>query len=361
MKPIFRGRSVAVPGCRFAIGCLLLILPPAACVGSNIVGRVMNRSRNQPSAGDDVVLYNVDRTMHEMARTKSRHDGRFQFETSVNFPYLVAVLHQKVSYHTKTLHGGDPVDIAVYDSVQKLGGLRDESDTLFVQQNSGTTNVTEFFVISNQSNPPRTLAGTKTFDFQLPQGAVLNSTAIQPPGTLPLRVSATYCGQRNQYCLAYPIRPGTTRLRVVYHMKQPATSWITLLHRNVAQSVTLMIPESLQLETKTAGILNRRGAQSGLAMYVATRALTDGSLAFRFSSGDEHTGTWASLVSPGLQSGLAQVSAIQSVQGRTQSQPGDVLTKKVLVTFLTGLALMAMIAVGGSVCAHRFRGRGEQS
>src|SRR5882672_10287570 len=353
MKPIVRGRSVAVRGCRFAIGCLLLILLPAVCVGSNIVGRVMNRSRNQPSGGDDVVLYNVDRTMHEMARTKSSRDGSFRFDTSENFAYLIAVFHQKVSYHTKTLRDSKPLEIPVYDSVQSLGGLRNESNTFFLQPGTGTLNVIEFFVISNQSNPPRTLVGTKTFDFQLPQGAVLNATAIQPPGTLPLRVSATHCGRRNHYCLTYPIRPGTTRLRVVYRVKQPVSSWITLPQRHVGESVALMIPESLQLETITAGILDRRGTQNGLAMYATTGALTDGSFAFRFTDGGAHTETWASLLSPSLQSRLAQASVLQSVQDRTQSPPGSVLTKKVLITLLTGLALMAMLAVGGNLYAHK--------
>jgi hypothetical protein len=142
-----------------------------------------------------VILYSVDRTMYEMARTKSRHDGSFRFESSENLRYLIAVFHQNVSYHTKILRGSEPVEIFVYDSAQEINGTRNESTTLFLQPNAGTVNVTEFFVISNQSNLPRTLAGARAFNFLLPDGAVVDSTAVQPPGTLPLRVTASACGQ----------------------------------------------------------------------------------------------------------------------------------------------------------------------
>lgn len=365
MKSVFRIRNSAVRECRLAVVCMLLILLPSGCLASSIVGRVINRSRNQPSAGDVVILYSVDRTMYEMARTKSSQDGTFRFDTSGNFPYLVAVFHQKVSYHTRTLRGVEPVEVPVYDTAQRINGIRHESNTLFVRPQADAVNVTEFFVISNQSNPPRTMAGVNTFNFMLPGGAVMDSTVIQPPATLPLRINATPCGPGNHYYVDYPIRPGITRLRAVYHLKQPETAWIALPRRHVAESVALLIPESLQLETGTAGVWERRSAQSGLARYVTTGAPTAGSLAFRFSAGASHTGTGgaeaASLASTNLQSGLAQAPTSQPVRGSAPSRRRPVLPNHLLITFFTSLALMAMIAVGGNLYAHRLRGRGKRS
>ncbi len=365
MRPIFRPRNSVVRECRLAVACMLLILLSSACVASSIVGRVMNRSRNQPSGGDEVILYSVDHTMVEMARAKSSHDGTFRFDTSGNFSYLIAVFHQKVSYHSKTLRGSGPVEIPVYDSAQKLAGVLNESNTFFLQPTAEAVNVTEFFVISNRSNPPRTVAGTKTFDFQLPEGAVLDSAAIQPPGTLPLRVSASACGLKNQYCIAYPIRPGTSRVRAVYHLTQPASAWITLPQQHAAKNAALMIPESSQLETRTAGVLENRGTQNGLAMYVTTKTLAGESLVFRFPSSVSRTGTrapeTASLGFTSLPSAIAQTPTSQPAPSSIPSQLSTVLVKKVLIAFLASMALMAMIAVGGNLCAHRFCVRGKQS
>jgi hypothetical protein len=364
MRPIFRARNSAVRDCRLAIACMLLILFPSGCIASSIVGRVMNRSRHQASAGDQVILYSVERNMVEMARTKSGQDGTFRFETSGNFSYLVAVFHQKVSYHTKTMRGTGPVEIPVYDAAPEIAGLRDESNTLFVQPNADTVSITEFFEISNQSNPPRTLAGAKTFSFALPEGAVIDSTVIQPPGTLPLGVNASPCGLRNRYCVAYPIRPGTTRLRAVYHLTQPASAWITLPQRHVVKSVALMIPEPFQLETRTAGVLEGRGTQNGLSMYVTTGALTGQSLAFRFSGSASRAGTpepgAASLRSTSLPNALAQASLTESVRDNALSKPRSVAMSQFLIAFFASLALLAMIAVGGDLYARRFCRGGKE-
>src|SRR3954447_10585980 len=93
------------------LSVLLIFFLPSLASAFRVTGRVVNRSRNQPSSGDEVVLYKVDRSMHEVARTHSRDDGTFQFD-SADFPYLVAVFHQKVSYHTPTLLNADAVEIA---------------------------------------------------------------------------------------------------------------------------------------------------------------------------------------------------------------------------------------------------------
>jgi hypothetical protein len=66
---------------------------------STIVGKVMNLSRNRPSPSDDVILHRADQTLHEVARTKSRVRGDFRFEGRAGSHFLVAVLHQKASYH----------------------------------------------------------------------------------------------------------------------------------------------------------------------------------------------------------------------------------------------------------------------
>ena len=260
-----RAQKIASHECWFKLTCLLLVLFPFSCAASSITGRVINRTRNLPSPADDVVLYKVDRSMVEMARTKSGPDGAFRFDTSGNFPYLVAVYHQKISYHTKTLHGSMPVEVPVYDSAQKISGVRDESNSVFLQTNNSTVNVTEFFLISNQSSPPRTLAGDTTFSFRIPENSVLESTLIQPPGTLPVRIAASPCGTPGQYCLAYPIRPGTSRLRAVYHLAQPASGWISFPGQ--VGNTSWMIPEPLQLETTPQENLHRGSSRDGLVTY----------------------------------------------------------------------------------------------
>src|SRR5258708_904685 len=84
--------------------------------GPTISGTVTNLSRNKPSSGDDVVLYRVDKSMHEVVRAKTDADGKFQFEGTSGSRYLVAAIHDKISYHTPLLSGSDSATVFVYDA-----------------------------------------------------------------------------------------------------------------------------------------------------------------------------------------------------------------------------------------------------
>jgi hypothetical protein len=99
-------------------------------------------------------------------------------------------------------------------------------------------------------------------------------------------------------------------------------------------------------------------------MHVTTGAAGE-TLAFRFSGGTSRTGTRtpeaASLGSTNLPGAVAQASELQSVRDNTLSQPRIVLTSRFLTTLLASLALIAMIAAGGNLYAHRFSARGNKS
>ncbi|MBI3476256.1 MAG: hypothetical protein HY010_11015 [Acidobacteria bacterium] len=343
--------------CSWACVLVLLFLPSAS-VASSVVGRVINRSQNRTSAGDDVVLYGIGQTMYEIARTRTGPDGSFQFENPTNSSYLVAAFHQGVSYHTKTLRGDGPVELTVYDAAQKVADILDGSHTLFVRPADRDVNITEFVSISNQSNPPRTLSGTQTFKLVLPERAILDSTAMQPPGTLPLRVKASACGRQNQYCVSYPMRPGTTRLRAVYHLQQPSTAWIALPPRLGAGRVAVMVAHSLELTGKLAGTFEKQETEGGMSMYVANKGAIGAVLLFRLSKADPNT------VEPKLSSTpvvfgtpssfRATEFTLPPARGRAPSQISMASISKASLAFLVSLALIMTIGAGANRYARNF-------
>jgi hypothetical protein len=265
----------------FLVSCFLLLTSLSAA--STIEGMVINSSRNQPSSGDEVVLYSIDQTMHEVNRTKSDALGSFRFETSSDLKYLVAVLHQKVSYHAKVLSSTSLVEVSVYDAASAVTKVQEASKTIFPQVDGDDLKFTEFFVVSNQSTPPRALFAKQTFSFLLPKGAILDSTAVQPPGTLPFFVTAFACGTRGQYCIDYPIRPGTTKIRSVYHLPwSGGISMATPLLHPVGE-VSLMIPAALQFDPKVPAIFVGRDNENGFTRYVASDVHPGQSISFSLS------------------------------------------------------------------------------
>jgi len=319
-----RAQGIRYLGHLVALICLLTSLSSA----STIVGTVVDRSTGQPSAGDEVVLYRVDQTMHEEARAKSDNQGQFRFNTQADARYLIAAVHQAVSYHTAVVTGTAAVEVSVYDAAAALNEVREESDTMFFETEADTLRVTEFYVLNNQSNPPRTLSTNNTFDFALPRQAVLDSVAVQPPKTLPVRISASRRGLGRHYGVAYPLRPGVSRIRVVYHLPYSGKAFLApALSRPVA-AMALMVPESMLMESKIPGAFSFRGKHDGLAVYVATNLRPGASLSFGLSgrtrttaANDEVISLARSLTFPGTRNPTAPPHSQVSIPLNPQLAP----------------------------------------
>ena len=280
-------RKTTIPVCLLMTAWLMV---GSVSLASTITGSVMNLSRNLPSSGDDVVLYRVDKSMHEVMRTKTDGNGAFRLEGPTGAQYLVAAIHDKISYHTAALMGSEPARVLVYDAVSRLAAVRESSTTLYPVLMGHWLKITQFFVLSNASVPARTL--TTPFSFELPKNASLISAAVQPPGTLPFLINATACGGRDQYCIASAIRPGETRVRIIYHLDFHAGVSITLPLPHSVNQVLVKTPESLHLQSKAKAVFRNQGAPDGLSIYSVDGLRAGHALSFALStSTSKATGT----------------------------------------------------------------------
>jgi hypothetical protein len=78
---------------------------------TTIDGKVTNRTTGEPARDDEVILYRVSRSMHEEARARTSEHGDFHFDSRTGLRHLVAVRHQNVAYHTKTVSDGSRVEV----------------------------------------------------------------------------------------------------------------------------------------------------------------------------------------------------------------------------------------------------------
>jgi hypothetical protein len=248
--------------------CLLMaawLMLGSVALASTITGTVVNLSRNKPPSGDDVVLYRVDKSMHEVTRAKTDVHGAFRLEAPAGVKYLVAAIHDKITYHTSLLMGSGRAKVLVYDAVSRLAAVHESSSTLYPELEGSWLKITQFFVVSNLSVPARTL--NTPFSFELPQSAVLISAAVQPPGTLPFLIKASACGGRDRYCITSPIRPGETRVRVIFRLGFHAGVPIALPLLHPVDQVLVKIPESLDLQSNALAVFRNHGSQNRLSIY----------------------------------------------------------------------------------------------
>src|SRR6266702_4032446 len=181
---------------------LIACLPTAAQDANIIKGSVQNQSRGEPAVGADVLLVRMDRQTQEEARAKADALGTFTLNVQYpGKPYLVRVLHQGVSYDQQA-SAGDALSIQVFDAARRVRGITGTIEILRTGTNGKLLHVSDLLEIKNESSPPLTQAGERTFEMYLPANARIDSIRGAGPrrartlyGELPLAAGS------NQVCL----------------------------------------------------------------------------------------------------------------------------------------------------------------
>jgi hypothetical protein len=271
----------------FQIAAILLLAGSASA--QTLTGTVTNGTTGKPAAGDEVVLLSLSDGMNESARTKSDAAGNFNFQLKEVGPHLVRVLHQGVNYFPQ----GGPItpnrsttSITVYDSAKKVEGVAANVHVMRLQApNDKTLQVVELIAVKNDSKPPRSLAGDRTWEVYLPEGAQIEESAAQGPGGMPITAAPVPDDEhKGLYYFNFPLRPGESRFQILYRL--PYTGEATLKPRVTGklEHFALLMPKSMQFGAKVESNFAPMNDDTGAStMEVATNITPDKDLTFRVS------------------------------------------------------------------------------
>lgn len=212
----FASRSFAVS---------LLLFAAVLAHAASVTGTVTNKTTGKPSAGDDVVLVDVQAGMNEAATAKT--DGKGQY--SLQIPpggnigaYLIRVTHQGASYFIAAPQSGTGGDLTVYDVAAKVDGVAIDADMLLFEASAGELRISERYLVRNASNPPKAQFSDKTFEIALPADAQLDSASATRPGGLGTTTRLIPLPQKGHYTFNVPIQPDKgqkeTLFEVQYHI-----------------------------------------------------------------------------------------------------------------------------------------------
>jgi len=187
----------------------------------SITGTVTNKTTNRPSAGDTVVLVDVQAGMTEAASATTDGTGQYTLDAPGMGPYLVRVTHQGASYFIAAPQGGAPGNVTVYDVAAKVDGVTIDADMYLVEAAGGVMRVHERFLVRNTSLPPKTQFSANTFEVVLPDDAEIDSASATRPGGLGTNTHLTPLSAKGQYTFNIPIQPDEgekeTLFEVQYH------------------------------------------------------------------------------------------------------------------------------------------------
>jgi hypothetical protein len=279
-KSSFLKRTFAASAVRCIVAVLMLA---ATTVAADLTGSVTNKTSNKPSAGDDVVILKLSQGMQEAGRTKTDAKGNFTLPIPDDGgQHLVRVTHQGVNYFKPAPMGTTSVDVEVYDAGKQVQDVAGRADILRVQTENSQLEVTEMFVIQNNSTPPKTQMSERSFEFTLPEGAVVDGSLAAGPGGMPVNSAPVPTGSKNHYAFVFPIRPGETRFQVSYHLPYSGSFAFQPQIVMPMEDVVVMLPKSMDFKGDTSQFASG-GDEKGMSIFVAHNVAAGKQMAFSVS------------------------------------------------------------------------------
>lgn len=274
MKRIRFGTSDAV----LRVICVSVVLLFAvSAFAQNITGTITNGTNKKPATGVDVTLISLGQGMTEAGSTKTDAQGKYSLALdNSGGPHLIRATYQGTNYFKMVPPGFSTGDVEVYEAAKKVEGITGNVNIIRMQADNNTLQCMELFAIRNTSNPPRTLTGDSTFEFVLPDGAVIDEADAASPNGQPIQTQPVPLKQKGHYGFAFALKPGETRFQVAYHMPYAGQA-------DVAPKLTLpfdhfvvMTPTSMKTEFKNPSLFSSMNEQGGGANVQVTNSVRAG-------------------------------------------------------------------------------------
>jgi len=217
-----------------------------------LTGIATNGTTNKPAAGDDVVLLKPGQSMEEVGRAKVDSKGQFTLTIPEDgMPiHAIRINHQKADFVRPVRAGETNVTITVYDTAPAVDGVR-VTDQSEVFQSEGTTLMgVELFTIENNSTPPK---AQPTFQFYLPDGAVLKDGQAFSNDLMPVKRTPIPLDEKNKYEIRYPLRPGMTRFEVTYTIPYTGSIKLNSKIATSAEKFYVVVPKSMTFNGSGSG------------------------------------------------------------------------------------------------------------
>jgi hypothetical protein len=261
------------------------VVLPVSLSAATISGTVTDRTTNKPAGGDTAVLLDLQQGMTESARTTIDAKGHYSFNVPDNAGmHLVQVEHEKASYYGPVPPNTSVVNIDVFDVAPKVDGLHLYADVSRLETDQRGLSGTESFFIRNESKPPKTQLSAHSFEFYLPQDAVLEGATATGPGGMAVSNSPVPVGDPGHYAFIFPLRPGETRFQIGYRIPYSGSATLHARVTMPAENVAVMLPKSMNFDGgKSFQALGGEASGPGTQTWLATNVPAGTPVAFTIS------------------------------------------------------------------------------
>ncbi|MGI4831060.1 MAG: hypothetical protein ACRYFU_23150 [Janthinobacterium lividum] len=254
---------------RFLAAFALTLPCLTAFAADPITGTVTNRTTGKPSAGDQVVLIQLQAGMQESTRTTTDARGHFSLSVPDEGIHLVRVTHQKAAYFQPVQPDQHAIAVTVFDAAPEIEGVRNNVEELHVEATATELHVVEVLQVLNESSPQRTQFGPKGYEFYLPPGALVGRTGAITQGGMPVQTPAVPMSDPGHFSFLFPIRPGETQFGIAYTLPYTGKFTFTPKLTSTVKTFAVLLPTSMTLTPGAHTSLARQQAKPGSQTFLA--------------------------------------------------------------------------------------------
>ncbi len=261
----------------------------ALAQAATVSGTVTNKTTGKPSAGDTVVLVDVQAGMGEVAKATTDANGKYSLNMPGSGPYLIRATHLGAGSFIAAPQGGGPgADISVYNVAAKVSGVFIEADVIEIESDNGQLKVNERYFVHNTSQPPTTQWSKHSFEIVLPENATLGAAGSQRPGGLPTSTNVEPTGAKGHYAFSVPIEPDKgdkdTLFQISYTLPYSSGSYdfksaVTLPADNFA----VLLPKSMNFTPGSGENFRPVQEDPGVQTFIVKNAVPDKPISFSVS------------------------------------------------------------------------------
>jgi hypothetical protein len=332
-------RATRLTSVLFALVCLA-----ASALAAPVSGTITNATTGKPASGATVTILDPMAGMLEVGSGKADVQGRYSIEVPpAKGPRLVRAERSGVHYFKMIPPGTENADLEVYDAASSVNGIKGTADVLRMQTQEDALQVSEMFVVSNESKPPKALAAPATFEFVLPDGAQIDAAHARAPNGQPISVETKPVGGKNRYAFSFALKPGDTRLEVTYHLPYSGEKMFSPQLLRGFDHFVVILPSTMQFIAHDPKQFQSMDAnQPGTTVEVSMHAKDGEKLGFSVSG----TGTYPDESASGTPGGTAGGGPGGGL-GRPIDAPDSLAQYRYYI-----LAALVIILIGGGIWIH---------
>jgi hypothetical protein len=267
-------RKRAVQGL-LLLGAVASLADPAGAF--EIRGTVVNGTTGKPVGAIEVAVVDPRHGMAAEGKIRTNAQGAFvapDLSDEISM-FLVQASYEGVTYTeiVQPSKGAANVEVKVYDTTTSWDDVGVSLPHFMARRSDDTLSIDRVFVVSNHTQPPKTVYGQNAgFRLNIPEERLQITSLFATSLGFPIGVTPHPTASPGLYTIDYPFKPGETQVGVSFDVPYPDTGYVYTETLPYALDEVVVMTEDPEMDVTGASV--KLGAPEEVRGFKAYRLST---------------------------------------------------------------------------------------